>query len=364
MTVREYLNGINPLQYHVFDSHQEMSDGLAVDLNDRDYQQYSYNIHKNNKPKPGDVFLYRRPGKSTTNRKFNIYGGGVIDKITELNDKGDVQAVIRTAFRLKEPIEQGEARIENFIWTSKDKEPGGSWRHFWSQYGMNVINEHDFYSLVGDLEVVVPGDIDPWNGSFYEASEGCRDTVTGLDLTGFRVEIDTNNMEESDFAFWAQKVLTLKGGDFNFELFQNATIPLELAGILLVLEILIEQEEDYYEIEHWINTEHLAKTEGNAETETPNYKYDLKIITVDNKEIWISVKTTKSQYSDGFYLTPRELNAARQCLYNEAKKTKRYMIFRVYNLDVEKRTANIKIYDRFDDKDFRLERIGWKVHIR
>ena len=100
MIVREYLDGTNPEQYHIFDSHQEMMGDRGVDHKDQDYLVYSYNVHKNNKPKAGDVFLYRRPGKSTANRKFNIYGGGVIARITEPDREGNVLATITTPFRL------------------------------------------------------------------------------------------------------------------------------------------------------------------------------------------------------------------------------------------------------------------------
>ena len=365
MTVRDYLAGINPEQYHIFDSHQEMSGDRGVDHSDRDYKCYRYNIHKNNKPKPGDVFLYRRPGKSTVNRKFNIYGGGVIDSIRKLDDQGNVIAVIKKAFRLKKPIEQGEERIEKFEWTFKKKEPEKGWAYFWSQYGMNVIDEQDFYGLVGDLEFEIPGNINPWNGSFHEASEEFRDYVESFDSRGFRIEIETDDMEATESVFWNPKVRLLNGSFYDFKFLQNNSISLELAGELLVLELLLEQYgEEVFEIEHHAIREHIEKTEYREETESHNGRYDIKVTTTDGKEIRICVKTTKSQYIDGFFLTPRELNAARQCLYKEASKTKRFMIYRVYNFDMDKKTANIKIYDRFDDQNFRLERIGWKVHIR
>ena len=75
-------------------------------------------------------------------------------------------------------------------------------------------------------------------------------------------------------------------------------------------------------------------------------------------------KGLESDFGYGFYLTPRELNAARQCHYEGTKKRMSYQIYRVYNFDVKKKTANVKIYDRFDDRDFRLAPTCWKVHIR
>ena len=101
-----------------------------------------------------------------------------------------------------------------------------------------------------------------------------------------------------------------------------------------------------------------------AETKGDGLGYDILVTTPDQREIRIEVKTTKDSYVDGFYLTPRELNAARQCLLVEASKTKSYHIYRVYNFDAKKKTANVKIYEKFDDKDFRLAPTCWKVHIR
>ena len=352
MTVRDYLKGTNPEQYHIFDSHQEMMGDRGVDHKDRDFEVYSYNVHKNNKPKPGDVFLYRRPGKSTANRKFNIYGGGVIGRITDPDREGNVLAEIKSAFRLKSPIEQGDDHIESFVWTSK-KKASGSWAHFWSQYGMNVIDAHDFYGLVGEMEYVVPGNTNPWGAGVYEASEEIRDAEADFDVSGFHVDIDAVGERSTEAASQDPETRTLIGRHVDFEKIYKANISVGKAGELLVLEMLREQYEGQG-----------AEIEYTAEKMGDGYGYDIKIITAENHEIRVEVKTTTSQYIDGFYLTPRELNAARQCLLAEASKTKRYMIYRVYNLDVKKKTANVKIYDRFDDKDFRLAPTCWKVHIR
>lgn len=352
MTVRDYLEETNPGQYHIFDSHQEMMGDRGVDHKDRDYEVYSYNIHKNNKPRPGDAFLYRRPGKSTANRKFNIYGGGVISRISDPDRDGNVLAEIKSAFRLKTPIEQGDARIESFPWTSKEKVPG-SWAHFWSQYGMNVINKQDFFGLVGDLEYVVPGNTNPWGAGVYEASEEIRAAEPEFELSEFHVDIDIDDGQSAETVPQNAETRTLTGRHVDFAKIQKANTTVGKAGELLVLEMLREQYEGQG-----------AEIEYTAEKMGDGYGYDIKIITADNKEIRVEVKTTTTQYIDGFYLTPRELNAARQCLLENASKHMSYHIYRVYNFDAKKKTANIKIYDRFDDRDFRLAPTCWKVHIR
>lgn len=75
-TLKDYLSDIKPKYYNIFDSQQEQLVNRGMTHENCDYEVYSYNIHINNKPKAGDVFLYLRSGKSTKNRKFNIYGGG------------------------------------------------------------------------------------------------------------------------------------------------------------------------------------------------------------------------------------------------------------------------------------------------
>ena len=353
MNIREALKNENPGQYHIFDSHQEGMADRGVEHADRDYEVYSYNIHKNNKPQPGDAFLYRRPGKSTSNRKFNIYGGGIIESITEPDRDGNVYAMVRSPFRLKETLEQDTSKeLEEFEWTSKKREKG-SWSHFWNQYGMNVIDEHDFYGLVGDLEFIGTGNTNPYNAGVREAAEEIRDVAEDFSIEGFQINID-----ESDDAAKAPEIKydnsqKLTGRHVDFDKLQKKKTSIGKAGEYLVLEMLKEQYEGTD-----VMIEHVSQTQGDG------YGYDIKITTPDKKEIRIEVKTTKESYVDGFYLTPRELNAAKQCLLVEASKRMSYHIYRVYNFDPKKKTANIKIYNHFDDKDFRLAPTCWKVHIR
>ena len=352
MTIKEALQNENPRQFHIFDSHQEGMAERGVEHQDRDYEAYSYNIHKNNKPQPGDVFLYRRPGKSTSNRRFNIYGGGIIDFITEPDRNGNVLAKIRSPFKLMKPLEQTtSAFLEEFEWTSKKKEKG-SWSHFWNQYGMNVIDEHDFFGLVGDLEYIGMGNTNPFNAQVSEAAEEMDTADEGFDAEGFQINIDdSGSMLAPDIKHDVTTKLT--GRHVDFAKLHESKISIGKAGEYLVLEMLREQYEGTGAM-----VEHIAETEGDG------FGYDIKITTVGKKEIRVEVKTTKGPYVDGFYLTPRELNAARQCLFVEASKWMSYHIYRVYNFDPKNKTANVKIFNHFDDKDFRLAPTCWKVHIR
>lgn len=351
--LKKYLSEVHPEQYHIFDSHQEQMLSRGMDHKDRDYEAYSYNIHKNSKPKAGDVFLYRRPGKSTANRKFNIYGGGVIDYITPPDADGNVFAVVKLPFKLKEPLEQKTSKfLEDFEWTSKQKKPG-SWEHFWNQYGMNVIDEHDFWGLVGEQEYIVPGNTNPYNPYVKEAAEELNDTAEGFDIQGFQINIEDEEDQKKMPSGKAEASHELTGKHVDYKKLQSAKTSVGKAGEYLVLDLLREQYEGTDAV-----IEHVAETEGDG------CGYDIRITFPNKKEIRIEVKTTTSAYIDGFYLTPRELNAARQCLFEEASKWKSYHIYRVYNFDPKNKTANIKIFDHFNDADFRLAPTCWKVHIR
>lgn len=351
-TLRKYLNVSPEAQYHIFDSHQEKMISRGVSHQDQDYVEYNYNIHKNSKPKPGDVFLYRRPKKSTTNRKFNIYGGGVIDKITPPDRDGNVFAEIKLPFKLKTPLEQGNPIIEDFDWTSKTKVKG-SWEHFWNQYGMNVINANDFWGLMENQEFIIPGNTDPKNPRISEAAEQILPTKDKLDLAGFQVDLEEDDDQKKAPISKSNPSVKLNGSHTDYSMLQQSKSSIGLQGEYLVLEMLREQYEG-----KGATIEHVAQTRGDG------CGYDILVTTSDNCEIRVEVKTTTSSYIDGFYLTPVELNAARQCLFEEASKYMSYYIYRVYNFNPKNKTANIKVYDHFNDVDFRLAPTCWKVHIR
>ena len=346
MKVIEYLENYHAKQFHIFDSHQESMGERGVDHKDQDFVVYSSNVHKNNKPKPGDLFLYRRPGKSSKTRKFYIYGGGVIKDISAPDPAGNVLAEIMSPFKLDEPLIQRESKLlEDFEWTSKKKEPG-SWNHFWNQYGMNVIDEHDFYGLVGELDCSVPEYHSYLPASALEAAE--EDVVENIDISpkGFDVEFadDGRNMSTST---GNRKLVT--GTHINYDAVQKTKSTIGKAGELLIVELLREQFEGTD-----VKVEHTSVEKGDG------LGYDIIVYHSNGKEDHIEVKTTKSSYVDGFYITPRELNDAHQC---EVDSNKNYLIYRVYNYDSKNKRANIKIYEGpFKDENYRFEAVSWKVY--
>ena len=359
MKVYEHLNGYKAEQYHIFDSHQEGMDKRGVKHLDQDYITYSYNIHKNNKPKPGDMFMYRRPGKSSKTRKFHIYGGGIIDEIKQIDKEGTVIATIKHPFKLETPLSQGDEQLENFNWESKNKKEG-SWMSFWNQYGMNVISENDFFNLIGDLECSFPGNRNYTNASTIEANEEnvVLNDEAAVDNTSEEIfdpsdfDITLDNEGERMPVFDNKKKHKTKGVHVNYEKQQKNKSTIGKAGELLVMDLLLEQYKDTdYTVEH----SSVIKGDGLG--------YDILVTAPDLSEILIEVKTTKTSYVDGFYITPTELNAARKC---ESPNVNRiYKIYRLYNFDPKSKAANLKIYDGvFSDENFRFAPVGWKVYER
>lgn len=349
-SLKKYLKDTKPEQYHIFDSHQEKMVIRGVSHKDSDYVAYSYNIHKNNKPKAGDLFLYRRPGKSTANRKFNIYGGGVIDSITEPDKDGNVLAIIKLPFKFKNPLEQSTSDfLENFVWTSKKKEPG-SWAHFWNQYGMNLIDEHDFWGLVDQLDFTTPINTNTSAPTIMEATEEFAEVSDKLDIDGFELNIENEEDQKTMPTNNIKKTRKLTGTHIDYKELQKTKSSIGKAGEYLVLEMLREQFDGQNVI-----IEHVAESEGDG------LGYDIRLTFPNKRVTYIEVKTTNSAYIDGFYITPCELNVAQQCQQEENSKWKSYDIYRVYNFDPKKKTANIKVFEHFNADEFKLAPTSWKV---
>lgn len=86
-----------------------------------DATSYGWNIHQYGKLKMGAVVLNRHPGKITKDRKWEIYGGGYVESISEPDEDGNVIAVISHAFKIEPPIRQGDSFIENYEWKTPSK---------------------------------------------------------------------------------------------------------------------------------------------------------------------------------------------------------------------------------------------------
>lgn len=108
---------------------------------DVDFTQYKWNRKRNNKVKEGDVFIYRRPSKSSETLKFYFFGAA---KIGEITGADEVIGKVIKAYPFQEYIHQND--VENFKWKWKTRVE--NWSNFFSQYGINNIPKEDFESLL------------------------------------------------------------------------------------------------------------------------------------------------------------------------------------------------------------------------
>lgn len=172
-------------QAFIFD-HGKVVDG-ALKYQD-DVTSYGWNTKQFNKVEVGAFVLNRHPGKITKDRKFEIYGGGYVEKIEPMDDEGNVVATISHAFEIEPPIKQGDSLIESFVWESKTKKPG-TWGHFWNQYGMNSISFSDFKNLMKNVRCVP---VDRTMGAFAEEEITDEDMkeLKASSEKGFRVTFE------------------------------------------------------------------------------------------------------------------------------------------------------------------------------
>jgi hypothetical protein len=339
MIVKDFISKDPTRQYHIFDSHQEKMADRGKTHRDQDFQVYTYNIHHNNKPKEGDVFLYRRPGKSSKTRKFYIYGGGIIEDISSPNDIGDVRVTVSNPFKFDTPIVQGDEMLENMVWTSKKKKPG-SWGHFWNQYGMNTITEEEFFYLAGDREYTVPDNVNIEPASIEEMQEE-NEVVNSVEPENYTLVVEDKTTKKK-----TTRTTKLKPYKVDYEKLNKTKQTVGLLGEMIVMDYLMSQLEgtDY-------KLEHKSLTDDSA-------GYDILAYNKDGNKVLIEVKTTTSKSIDGFYLSSNELETSK-------RTDSEYYIYRVYDLDKVKKTAELKIYKTpLTDDEFRVVPVSYKVYTK
>lgn len=325
MKVEELLTSYHALKFFILDSHQTaMSEqDIGHRYDDSDYIGYGYNIHQFNQLVAGSFFLYRRPGKLSPDKKFHIYGGGIVESISSPDAKGNVIAKIKLGFELDKSINQGDPFIEEFVWKTRVK-PGPGWKGFWLNYGMNEIVEDDFWRLVKDQTCELSGNQVSGIQTVEENEPVSYDHLEkGFQL---RVKMPTVTAGETS------PTITSLVRKLDFNALNKKRKTIGTAGELLVLEYEKERLEKAGVAKQ---PEHVSETLGDG------LGYDIKSYDMSGKEIHIEVKTTKSGQSDSFFMSKREID--------EAKNTEfEYLIYRVFSYDEISKTANLMIYDRKD----------------
>lgn len=324
MLVSEYLHQFETDRYFILDSHQDAMNEQEEGHRhaDSDFIGYSYNIHKYNQLKPGNFFLYRRPGKLSVDGKFHIYGGGIVESIVPQDENGNVIANVSHAFQFINPIDQGGSFIENFDWITREK-PGPGWKGFWVNYGMNKINKEDFWRLIEGRECEIIKD------EATEINEENEFIPENINIDEFVLSCESS-MQSRVFTD-AKSLLKEKHiVKVDFDKINMLNRKLGLAGELLVLE---------YENNRLIASGCAKRAEHVAMTIGDGLGYDIISYDENGNEFHIEVKTTKTANEDNFYMSQREISESiSSCVP--------YKIYRVYNFDDQTKTADLKIFDK------------------
>lgn len=302
--------------------HGKLVDGVLKYQDD--ITSYGWNVKRFNKMHVGAFVLNRHPGKITKDRKFEIYAGGYVDSISEPDDEGNVVAKITHAFHIVPPIKQGDSFIESFAWNSKKKKPE-SWEHFWNQYGMNRISFTDFKNLMKGAHCVPLGDV--VNADVAQETDLSEREIEELQnegVLGFNVFFDeggtVHKKKEKKYLGVAKKI------DYNkIQKSKNKTGAL---GEEIVMDILTKAAKDA----GLKAPVHASKEEGDG------LGYDIRYWTETGDEVHVEVKSSRTNYADGFEMSYNEVAAS-------LDKNYKYEIYRIYGLNFKTKECHIKVYE-------------------
>lgn len=131
-------------QYFIIDTHgSKKESGNKYD--ESDFKSYTWNKQRYNQVTEGDLFIYRRPQKSSEiHNQFYFFGAGKFGMIHEYED-GEMVADIHKSTIFKNPVLKSD--LEDTEWNFKTRKRK-DWQHFFNQYGMNKITKEDFLMLL------------------------------------------------------------------------------------------------------------------------------------------------------------------------------------------------------------------------
>lgn len=134
---QEELNN-SETNYFILDTHGNYED-------EKDFNSYIWETNRYNLVREGDLFIYRRPTKSSEiPKEFYFFGAGKIKKI-EVLEGHKVKAIIEKPLKFKDLVLKRD--VENINWEFKEKKRK-DWQHFFAQYGMNKVSRKDFLTLL------------------------------------------------------------------------------------------------------------------------------------------------------------------------------------------------------------------------
>ena len=322
MRVTEILLKYKDNGCFILDSHQEAMGKQDRHHTDRDFVSYNYNIHNYNRLKEGSYVLFRRPKKSSKINKFYLYGGAIIESISLPDEDGFVDAKLSKAFKFSEPIIEDDDALLEYRKRKSGKE---TWAYFWNQYGMNQINEEDFYKIIEGRDCTLVGiKSSDTTISIVKDIEETKE-IKEIDVSGFVVDFNGSgdSANRSDGNAQRKKIVR----HFDDSKLNKRRKTIGTAGEILVLNNEIEKlKGTSYE------PEYSANIYGDG------LGYDISSYEIDGTPIHIEVKTTRRNIIDGFYMSDNEIIESRE------SKIK-YMVYRVYNFNDKEKTASIEIYE-------------------
>lgn len=336
MKTKDFVSNLNPTRFYVLDTKVNgLIDTIVDDGGEKNYTRYFYETNKYNKLVEGGAFIYRQPIDSCNNNKFYFFGGGIIKSILKTRGHG-VVAVIENGFRLLKPIYQDNPKLLSINWTSKNKK--ATWAHFWNQYGMNEITEDEFYSIIDDTDCdpVLPCDLSSYLPNIGE--EESEDDTTNLDASSFTPTYYDNN---SKYDYYDKKKVGVVHKT-DYEKLNQYKNKIGKMGEVLIYN---EEVKKLSSLNIGKKPEHVSVTKGDG------LGYDILSYDANGDELFIEVKTTKTNKSDGFYLSSNELKTAED---NQAK----YKIYRVFNLDTTNKTYDVQIIEGNISKMYDLKTVS------
>lgn len=305
-------------QAFIFD-HGKTVDG-ALKYQD-DSTSYGWNTKQFNRVEVGAFGLNRHPGKIIKDRKFEIYGGGYVEKIDPIDDQGNVVATISHAFVIEHPIKQGDSFIENFRWDSKT-EKTASWEHFCNQYGMNTISFTDFQNLMTSARCAPIGESICGAGELDFSEEEVKE-LEDTSAKGFNITFEDDGLTNGKKARKRSGV----GRKIDWKKVQSSKDKTAALGEEIVRDILTEDAKE----KGLKMPVQVSKEEGGG------IGYDIRAWAEKGNEVHVEVKTSKDRYADGFEMSRIEIEVSKDLNYT-------YLIYRVYNLNAKTRECSIKVY--------------------
>lgn len=326
MKTKDFISSLNVNDYYVLDTTRDGLSNLIVHgAGDVNYERYCYNVRRYSKLVEGGVFLYRQPKRSSKNRKFYFFGGGVVKRIRTVGTDGNVEVDICNPFRLVSPVYEDDPRLDTMQWTTKTKKPG-SWEHFWNQYGMNKISKDEFYSIIGDEDCVNVVEDDGKTAIDELTNENTVIPASAKKPEDFEgIYTKSGHTEKNTKSAGTRKTGARKT---DFDALNKKKKTVGTLGEILVYNDEVDRVADLGVAKE---VDHKAVTEGDG------LGYDILSYDDQGNKIYIEVKTTESNKPEGFYLTPKEKTV---CESNPAA----YKLYRVYNLNKSAGTYNVEVY--------------------